>query len=56
MTTTYKDAAGIAAMRQLDGSLDEASITLGASSWTTMRKVILPLLRPAIASAHWCCP
>ena len=42
---------GIAAMRQLDGSLDEASITLGASSWTTMRKVILPLLRPAIASA-----
>jgi iron(III) transport system permease protein len=42
---------GIAAMRQLDASLDEASITLGASSWTTMRRVILPLLRPAIASA-----
>ncbi|HEX7649943.1 MAG TPA: iron ABC transporter permease [Noviherbaspirillum sp.] len=42
---------GIAAMRQLDGSLDEASITLGANSWTTMRRVILPLLRPAIASA-----
>jgi iron(III) transport system permease protein len=42
---------GIAAMRQLDGSLDEASLTLGANSWTTMRRVILPLLRPAIASA-----
>jgi iron(III) transport system permease protein len=42
---------GIAAMRQLDASLDEAAITLGASSWTTMRRVILPLLRPAIASA-----
>jgi iron(III) transport system permease protein len=42
---------GIAAMRQLDASLDEASITLGANSWTTMRRVILPLLRPAIASA-----
>ena len=42
---------GIAAMRQLDGSLDEASIMLGARSWTTMRRVILPLLRPAIASA-----
>ena len=42
---------GIAAMRQLDGSLDEASVMLGARSWTTMRRVILPLLRPAIASA-----
>jgi iron(III) transport system permease protein len=42
---------GIAAMRQLDASLDEASTMLGASSWTTMRRVILPLLRPAIASA-----
>jgi iron(III) transport system permease protein len=42
---------GIAAMRQLDRSLDEASVTLGASSWTTMRRVILPLLRPALASA-----
>lgn len=42
---------GIAAMRQLDASLDEASITLGASSWTTLRRVILPLLRPALASA-----
>jgi len=42
---------GIAAMRQLDGSLDEASAMLGARSWTTMRRVVLPLLRPAIASA-----
>ncbi len=42
---------GIAAMSQLDSNLDEASLTLGANSWLTMRKVILPLLRPAIVAA-----
>lgn len=43
--------AGIAAMSQLDKSLDEASITLGASSWTTFRKVLIPLLRPALTAS-----
>jgi iron(III) transport system permease protein len=43
--------AGVAAMSQLDKSLDEASLTLGASTLTTVRKVILPLLRPAIVAA-----
>lgn len=43
--------SGIAAMRQLDASLDEASIMLRAGSFTTIRRVILPLLRPALASA-----
>ncbi|MCP8894770.1 iron ABC transporter permease [Shinella daejeonensis] len=42
---------GIAAMSQLDKSLDEASLTLRASSARTIRKVILPLLRPAITAA-----
>ena len=42
---------GIAAMSQLDKSLDEASITLGANSFTTVRKVILPLMGPAILAA-----
>lgn len=42
---------GVAAMSQLDGSLDEASLTLGAGSGRTMRKVILPLMRPAILAA-----
>ncbi|WP_226781183.1 ABC transporter permease [Oceaniglobus trochenteri] len=42
---------GVAAMAQLDGSLDEASLTLGAGSARTMRKVILPLMRPAILAA-----
>ncbi|MDX6750096.1 iron ABC transporter permease (plasmid) [Geminicoccaceae bacterium 1502E] len=43
--------AGIATMSQLDRSLDEASLTLRANSFTTVRKVILPLLRPAILAA-----
>lgn len=42
---------GIAAMSQLDGSLDEASVTLGANSFTTVRRVILPLMGPAILAA-----
>ena len=42
---------GIAAMSQLDKSLDEASLTLRATSLRTIRKVILPLLRPAITAA-----
>ena len=42
---------GIAAMSQLDRSLDEASLTLRAGSFRTIRKVILPLLRPAITAA-----
>jgi iron(III) transport system permease protein len=41
--------AGIASLSQVDRSLDEASLTLGAGSATTMRRVILPILRPAIA-------
>jgi len=43
--------AGIASMSQLDRSLDEASLTLGASSYRTFVRVILPLMRPAILAA-----
>ncbi len=42
---------GIAAMSQLDKSLDEASITLGANSFATVRRVILPLMGPAVLAA-----
>ena len=42
---------GIAAMSLLDKSLDEASITLGANSFTTVKRVILPLMGPAILAA-----
>ncbi|MCX7339478.1 MAG: iron ABC transporter permease [Hyphomicrobiales bacterium] len=40
--------AGIAALSQIDTSLDEASTTLGASTGYTVRRVTLPLLKPAI--------
>jgi iron(III) transport system permease protein len=40
--------AGIAALAQIDKSLDEASSTLRASTWRTLTHVVLPLLKPAI--------
>jgi iron(III) transport system permease protein len=43
--------AGIATLSQIDKSLDEASLTLGARSATTLRRVVLPLLRPAIIAS-----
>jgi iron(III) transport system permease protein len=43
--------SGIASLSQIDKSLDEASLTLGASSFTTFRRITLPLIRPAILSA-----
>jgi len=43
--------AGIASMAQIDKSLDEASTTLGARGGTTLRRVLMPLLKPAIVAA-----
>jgi len=43
--------AGLATLSQIDKSLDEASLTLGAGSATTIRRVMLPLLRPAILAS-----
>ena len=43
--------AGIAAMSQIDRSLDEASATLGARGFTTLSRIVLPLLRPAVVAA-----
>ena len=43
--------AGIASMAQIDKNLDEASTTLGARGMTTLRRVLLPLLKPAIVAA-----
>jgi len=43
--------AGIASMAQIDRSLDEASTTLGARGLTTLRRVLLPLLKPAVVAA-----
>lgn len=46
---TYLFAA--ASLRGLDGGLLEASADLGASGWTTFRRVVLPALRPALVSS-----
>jgi iron(III) transport system permease protein len=43
--------SGIATLSQIDRSLDEASLTLGARSFTTARRVLAPLLRPAIVAS-----
>ena len=43
--------AGTAAFRQLDKSLDEASAMLRAGTFTTLRRIVFPLLRPAIVAA-----
>jgi iron(III) transport system permease protein len=43
--------SGIATLSQIDRSLDEASLTLGARSLVTIRRVVLPLLRPALVAA-----
>lgn len=43
--------AGIASMAQIDKSLDEASTTLGARGITTLQRILLPLLKPAVVAA-----
>lgn len=41
----------VGALNQLSGSLEEASISLGATPSQTFRKIILPLIRPAMFSS-----
>ena len=43
--------SGIAALAQIDRALEEASVTLRASFATTLRRIVLPLIQPAIISA-----
>ncbi|OQW87322.1 MAG: iron ABC transporter permease [Rhodoferax ferrireducens] len=43
--------AGTAAFKQLDKSLDEASVMLRASTFQTLRFVVLPLLKLALVAA-----
>jgi iron(III) transport system permease protein len=43
--------AGVAALSQIDGNLEEASRTMGGGGWPTLRRVVLPLIRPAIFTA-----
>ena len=43
--------SGVAALAQIDQALEEASVTLRASFAMTIRRIVLPLIRPAIVSA-----
>jgi len=49
MTTSMR--AGVAVLSQIDPSLDEASATLRAGTLATIRRVLLPLTRPALVAA-----
>ena len=42
--------SGVAALSQIDPAIEEASISLGANSALTFRKITLPLIRPAFLS------
>jgi iron(III) transport system permease protein len=42
--------AAFAGMRGLDPALEEAAAALGAGRWRTLRRVVLPQLRPALAA------
>lgn len=44
-----------AAIRRLDPALEEVSLTLGRSRAQTLRRVVLPQLRPAIAAGSLLC-
>lgn len=43
--------SGVAALAQIDRALEEASVTLRASFAMTLRRIVLPLIKPAIVSA-----
>ncbi len=43
--------AGVAALAQIDRSMEEASQTMGAGGGRVLRDVVLPLIRPAIFTA-----
>ncbi|MGF1577203.1 MAG: ABC transporter permease [Cyanophyceae cyanobacterium] len=40
--------AGMAALQQIDPSIEEASVNLGADAQTTFRKITIPLMVPAL--------
>jgi iron(III) transport system permease protein len=49
MTTSIR--SGLATLAQIDRSLDEAALTLRAGAFSAVRRVVLPLMRPAIVTA-----
>ena len=49
VTTVFLIVVG--AFRMMDPALEEASSSAGAQGWTTLRRVTLPVLRPALLAA-----
>src|SRR5574341_2496628 len=49
VTTVFLIVVG--AFRMMDPALEEASWAAGAKNWTTVRKVTLPVLLPAVLAA-----
>ena len=49
--TPYVYLLVISPLRQMDGALEDAARVHGASLWTTIRRITLPLLQPAMLSA-----
>ena len=43
--------SAIAALNQIDKSLEEAAFTLKANGWKTLVYIVFPLLKPALLSA-----
>ncbi len=43
--------AGLASLAQIDRSMEEASATMGGNGFATLRRVVLPLVKPAIFTA-----
>jgi iron(III) transport system permease protein len=42
--------AALSGLGQLDPALEEAAASLGAGRWRTLRRVVVPLVRPALAA------
>ena len=42
--------SSLAGLRQLDRSMEEAAVSLGADRWRTLRRITIPLLKPALAA------
>lgn len=42
--------SAVAGLAQVDPALEEAASSLGAGRWRTLRRVVLPLLKPALAA------
>jgi putative spermidine/putrescine transport system permease protein len=50
ITLPYMVGAVAAVLERFEPSLEEAALTLGATRWSTLRRVTLPLIRPGVVA------